>query len=155
MRNVCGECARYRLMPNCENICDKPGNVVPFLAQKECFETKEEMEESKKTKVCKVCGKELPIEMFRKNIKSEMFRKNIKSKDGYTDTCIECINVNIRAGFNKKKDAKQEKPKAEEAIRLEDTIKMVDAIKNTPDQALVNELRQRGYDVTCTKTILL
>lgn len=144
MSNVCGECARYRLMPNCENICDKTGKVVPFLAQKECFETKE-MEETR-TKVCKVCGKELPIDMFR---------KNNKSKDGYTDTCIDCINVKIRAGFNKKKDAKQEKPKAEEAIRLEDTIKMVDAIKNTPDQALVNELRQRGYDVTCTKTIAL
>lgn len=143
MSNICGECARYRLMPNCENICDKTGKVVPFLAQKECFETKEEMEENKKTKVCKVCGKELPIEMFR---------KNNKSKDGYTDTCIDCINVKIRAGFNKKKDAK---PKAEEPIRLEDTIKMVDAIHSVPDQALVNELRQRGYDVTCTKTIAL
>ena len=146
MRNVCGECARYRLMPNCENICDKTGKVVPFLAQKECFETKEiEMEESKKTKVCKVCGKELPIEMFR---------KNNKSKDGYTDTCFDCINVKIRAGFNKKKDA-QKKPKAEDPIRLEDTIKMVDAIKSISDQALVNELRQRGYDVTCTKIITL
>ena len=146
MRNVCGECARYRLMPNYENICNKTGKVVPFLAQKECFETKEiEMEESKKTKVCKVCGKELPIEMFR---------KNTKSKDGYTDTCIECINVNIRAGFNKRKDA-QETPKSEEPIKLEDTIKMVDAINSVPDQALVNELRQRGYDVTCTKIITL
>ena len=145
MRNVCGECARYRLMPNCENICDKTGKVVPFMAQKECFETKEIEMEEKRTKVCKVCGKELPIEMFR---------KNIKSKDGYTDTCIDCINVKIRAGFNKEKDV-QEKPKAEEPMRLEDTIKMVDAIKNTPYQALVNELRQRGYDVTCTKTIAL
>ena len=97
MRNVCGECARYRLMPNSENICDKTGKVVPFLAQKECFETKEKEMEEKRTKVCKVCGKELPIDMFR---------KNIKSKDGYTDTCFDCINVKIRAGFNKKKDAK-------------------------------------------------
>lgn len=104
MSNICGECARYRMMPYCENICDKTGKVVPFLAQKECFETKEiEMEESKKTKVCKVCGKELPIEMFR---------KNNKSKDGYTDTCFDCINVKIRAGFNKKKDA-QKKTKTE------------------------------------------
>ena len=133
-------------MPNCENMCDKTGKVVPFLAQKECFETKEIEMEEKRTKVCKVCGKELPIEMFR---------KNTKSKDGYTDTCIDCINVNIRAAFNKKKDAKQEKPKAEEPMRLEDTIKIVDAIKNTPDQALVNELRERGWEVKCTKTISL
>ena len=104
------------------------------------------MEESKKTKVCKVCGKELPIEMFR---------KNNKSKDGYTDTCIDCINVKIRAGFNKKKDAVIAEPKKDEPIRLEDTIKMVDAIHSVPDQALVNELRQRGYDVTCIKTIAL
>ena len=145
MRNVCGECARYRLKPNQENICDKTGKVVPFLAQKECFEPKEIEMEEKRTKVCKVCGKELPIEMFR---------KNTKSKDGYTDTCIDCINVKIRAGFNKKKDV-QEKPKSEEPIRLEDTIKMVDAIKNIPGQILVNELRQRGYDVNCTKTIAL
>lgn len=145
MRNVCGECARYRRMPNYENICDKTGKVVPFLAQKDCFEIKDIEMEEKRTKVCKVCGKELPIEMFR---------KNIKSKDGYTDTCIECINVNIRAGFNKKKDV-QVKPKSEEPIKLEDTIKMVDPIDNIPDQALVNELRQRGYDVTCTKIITL
>lgn len=145
MRNVCGECARYRLMPNYENICDKTGKVVPFLAQKECFETKDIEMEEKRTKVCKVCGKELPIEMFR---------KNNKSKDGYTDTCFDCINVKIRAGFNKKKDA-QKKPKSEEPIKLEDTIKMVDAINSVPDQALVNELRQRGYDVTCTKIITL
>ena len=145
MSNVCGECARYRLMPNCENICDKTGKVVPFLAQKECFEPKEIEMEEKRTKVCKVCGKELPIEMFR---------KNNKSKDGYTDTCFDCINVKIRAGFNKRKDA-QKKPKSEDPIRLEDTIKMVDAIDNIPDQALVNELRQRGYDVICTKTIAL
>lgn len=145
MRNVCGECARYRLKPNQENICDKTGKVVPFLAQKECFEPKEIEMEEKRTKVCKVCGKELPIEMFR---------KNNKSKDGYTDTCFDCINVKIRAGFNKKKDA-QKKPKSEEPIRLEDTIKMVDAINSVPDQALVNELRQRGYDVTCTKIIAL
>ena len=145
MSNVCGECARYRLMPNCENICDKTGKVVPFLAQKECFEPKEIEMEEKRTKVCKVCGKELPIEMFR---------KNNKSKDGYTDTCFDCINVKIRAGFNKRKDA-QKKQKSEDPIRLEDTIKMVDAIDNIPDQALVNELRQRGYDVICTKTIAL
>lgn len=132
-------------MPNCENICDKTGKVVPFLAQKEYFETKEKEMEEKRTKVCKVCGKELPIEMFR---------KNNKSKDGYTDTCFDCINVKIRAGFNKKKDA-HKKPKSEEPIRLEDTIKMVDPIDNIPDQALVNELRQRGYDVTCTKIIAL
>lgn len=145
MSNICGECARYRMMPYCENICDKTGKVVPFLAQKECFETKDIEMEEKRTKVCKVCGKELPIEMFR---------KNTKSKDGYTDTCFDCINVKIRAGFNKRKDA-QETPKAEEPIRLEDTIKMVDAINSVPDQALVNELRQRGYDVTCTKIITL
>ena len=145
MRNVCGECARYRLKPNQENICDKTGKVVPFLAQKECFEPKEIEMEEKRTKVCKVCGKELPIEMFR---------KNIKSKDGYTDTCIDCINVNIRAGFNKKQDV-QVQPQAEEPIRLEETNKMVDAIRNTRDEALVKELRQRGYDVTCTKTIAL
>lgn len=132
-------------MPNCENICDKTGKVVPFLAQKECFEPKEIEMEEKRTKVCKVCGKELPIDMFR---------KNNKSKDGYTDTCFDCINVKIRAGFNKKKDA-QKKPKAEEPIRLEDTIDMVDVINNLPDQALVNELRQRGYEVTCIKTIAL
>mgnify|MGYP001775737355 CR=1 FL=1 len=145
MRNVCGECARYRQMPNCENICDKTGKVVPFLAQRECFETKEIEMEEKRTKVCKICGKELPIEMFR---------KNIKSKDGYTDTCIECINVNIRAGFNKKKDV-QVKPNSAAPIRSEDTTPMVDDIPHLPDQAPLNALRQRGYDVTCTKTIAL
>lgn len=94
MSQVCGDCARYRKMPFCEDICILTGKIVPYLAQRECFVAKVEQDTNLlnqdtnkmaenaniKTKVCKVCGKELPIDQFR---------PNPKCKDGHLDTCYE------------------------------------------------------------------
>ena len=48
------------------------------------------------TKVCKKCGRELPVEAFN---------KKAKSKDGLQDMCRECHKEYNRANWHKKKEA--------------------------------------------------
>ena len=52
------------------------------------------MEESVKTKVCKKCGRELPITEFALN-------KNLK--DGHVGRCKDCINAYQRQRYARKK----------------------------------------------------
>ena len=141
MSQVCGDCARYRKMPFCEDICILTGKIVPYLAQRECFVAKVEqdtnllnqdtnkMAENANTKVCKVCGKELPIDQFR---------PNPKCKDGHLDTCYECLNNKIKE-TNKKKEE----------------VDVTKELHLYADEELVAELRERGWEVKCTKTISL
>lgn len=151
MSQVCGDCARYRKMPFCEDICILTGKVVPYLAQRECFVAKVEqdtkkltqdnnkMAENANTKVCKVCGKELPIDQFR---------PNPKCKDGHLDTCYECLNNKIKETNKRKEDELVEKIFGKEA----DVTKELHLYA---DEELVQELRERGWEVKCTKTISL
>lgn len=153
MSQVCGDCARYRKMPFCEDICILTGKIVPYLAQRECFVAKVEQDTNLlnqdtnkmaenaniKTKVCKVCGKELPIDQFR---------PNPKCKDGHLDTCYECLNNKIKETNKKKEDELVEKIFGKEA----DVTKELHLYA---DEELVQELRERGWEVKCTKTISL
>ncbi len=82
-----------------------------------------------KTKVCKVCGKELPIDQFR---------PNPKCKDGHLDTCYECLNNKIKE-TNKRKEE----------------VDVTKELHLYADEELVQELRERGWEVKCTKTISL
>ena len=128
-------------MPFCEDICILTGKIVPYLAQRECFVAKVEqdtnllnqdtnkMAENANTKVCKVCGKELPIDQFR---------PNPKCKDGHLDTCYECLNNKIKE-TNKKKEE----------------VDVTKELHLYAEEELVQELRERGWEVTCTKTISL
>lgn len=141
MSQVCGDCARYRKMPFCEDICILTGKIVPYLAQRECFVAKVEqdtnllnqntnkMAENANTKVCKVCGKELPIDQFR---------PNPKCKDGHLDTCYECLNNKIKE-TNKRKEE----------------VDVTKELHLYADEELVQELRERGWEVKCTKVISL
>ena len=52
------------------------------------------MEESAKTKVCKKCGRELPITEFALN-------KNLK--DGHVGQCKDCFNAYQRENYARKK----------------------------------------------------
>lgn len=163
MSQVCGDCARYRKMPFCEDICILTGKVVPYLAQKECFVAKVEqdtkkltqdnnkMAENANTKVCKVCGKELPIDQFR---------PNPKCKDGHLDTCYECLNKRIKETTKRKEDKVLEnicdKEKVEQADRdFPPTQDKYDRLQEYTAQELVDRLRFLGWDVTCTRTIKL
>lgn len=140
-------------MPFCEDICILTGKIVPYLAQRECFVAKVEQDTNLlnqdtnkmaenaniKTKVCKVCGKELPIDQFR---------PNPKCKDGHLDTCYECLNNKIKETNKRKEDELVEKIFGKEA----DVTKELHLYA---DEELVQELRERGWEVKCTKTISL
>lgn len=140
-------------MPFCEDICILTGKIVPYLAQRECFVAKVEQDTNLlnqdtnkmaenaniKTKVCKVCGKELPIDQFR---------PNPKCKDGHLDTCYECLNNKIKETNKKKENELVEKIFGKEA----DVTKELHLYA---DEELVQELRERGWEVKCTKTISL
>lgn len=139
-------------MPFCEDICILTGKIVPYLAQRECFVAKVEqdtnllnqdtnkMAENANTKVCKVCGKELPIDQFR---------PNPKCKDGHLDTCYECLNNKIKE-TNKKKESVEKADKGFPVIQDK-----YDRLQEYTAQELVDHLRFMGWEVTCTKVIKL
>lgn len=74
------------------------------------------------TKVCKCCGRELPIEMFN---------KHKKNSDGLQTYCKECQRQKNTENYNRK-------VKTSENSELS---------KFTPRE-LINELRKRGYKGT-------
>lgn len=142
-------------MPFCEDICILTGKVVPYLAQKECFVAKVEqdtkkltqdnnkMAENANTKVCKVCGKELPIDQFR---------PNHKSPDGHLNTCKECMG-------QIQKKAYQNSLKKGESCNIDkafpETQDKFDRLQEYTPQELVDHLRFQGWDVTCRRVVEL
>lgn len=76
------------------------------------------------TKLCKCCGRELPIEMFN---------KHKRNSDGLQIYCKDCQKQKNQLSINKRKL---------EVINSE-------LAKYTPRE-LINELRRRGYKGTLT-----
>ena len=143
--DCCGHCDRYLVRPFGENICTRTGKVVGYLWVKDCFSghrsatiEKKEMEEEKKTKVCRTCGRELPLSMFG---------KQIHSSDGYRHDCRECCSKKMKERLDKVGTAPV-------AVPMEVVVDE-NPLKNFASKELVEELRARGYDVTCRKTIEL
>lgn len=115
------------------------------------------------TKVCPKCGRELP---------AEAFNKKARSKDGLQDYCRECNSAANKA-YHAKKMAQKGKKTALDVKLPEKVIKAVkeadhtldnlaveqgiahDALQYFNDVNLVQELRRRGYDVICKKTVEL
>ena len=165
MSQVCGECARYRKMPFCEDICILTGKIVPYLAQRECFMAKVEQDTDLlnqdtnkmtentniKTKVCKDCGRELPIDEFQ---------RQAKSKDGYMHICRECKQKRVNVSIGKKENELLKKTFGKEEVKQADkgflvTQDKYDRLQEYTAQELVDHLRFQGWEVTCTKTIKL
>ena len=173
---VCGGCAFYRKGGYCEA---RRKDVGPLWEACNHYTTNEtpkpqdtlEKTETPTTKVCKRCGRELPLEAFG---------KTVRSKDGYQSNCRECQAELVRQGWEKRRaegkahPAPMQKKKASDEVReCVDRIMAKDeakerqrvqrkaerianpALAEFPDHDLVNELRRRGYDVTCKKTIEL
>lgn len=171
----CGNCMNSRTTTAGDFICSKNGRPASYLAVKDCYEevasnAKELTIETKKmentstpqTKVCKKCGRELTIDHFA---------RQAKSSDGYLHICRDCKGESMRAAFAKKAEelVKDGARKAEK--KLEDdgllskkpTFKSFDTppaledvtLADIADAVLVNELRGRGWEVTCSKRIEL
>ncbi len=88
------------------------------------------------TKVCKTCGRELPVSAFG---------KHPKTKDGLQPVCSECKSKAMKGRklgpYKTKEAAPKEEPK---------TLK---GLQQFEAQQLVDELRARGYQVSCTKQV--
>lgn len=130
-------------MRRLEPLCTKTGRATGFLQEKDCFEPNPmttKMEEVKKaqTKVCKECGRELPVEMFG---------RHAKTKDGLQPLCKDCRSRKTKIGFAKKSLTPEV---AEKLGALEETVngylkKEQAALAAFTDAELCNELAHRGW----------
>lgn len=84
------------------------------------------------TRVCKVCGRELPSEEF------------IKNAWGVTNVCKDCHHERVKEGVQKRKKMKQQAVDAVNArnLRLQDF---------TPRELMLR-LKELGYEGTLTYT---
>ena len=90
------------------------------------------------TKVCKHCGRELPLSDFY---------TNSKAKDGYATYCKVCSNAISVECARKRRARKKEEAKENERIEFEKKYKIYtdkELAKFTPRQ-LILELKARGY----------
>lgn len=172
-QRVCGDCAHYRAGEHCEHRRADVGYLWEACAHftTETPKPQDTMEktETPTTKVCKRCGRELPLEAFG---------KTVRSKDGYQSNCRECQAELVRQGWEKRRaegkahpaPMRKKKPAPGELATPEmrknaniintkaapiEMTSWCPSIMEIPDHDLVNELRRRGYDVKCSKTIEL
>ena len=134
--NTCGECIHFR--PDRFNgfVCTKTGRPAGLLQSKDCFtpkDTKMDTKEIKKTddtnptdtetktKVCKRCGRELPLHEFG---------RHARTADGLQVYCRECS----KQAMMRTRRAKVEKDKERATYGL--------ASFSTED--IIKELRRRG-----------
>ena len=129
--NTCGDCIHFKADRFSQFVCSKTGRPAGLLQSKKCFtpkDTKMDTKETKttdteqvKTKVCKRCGKELPLHEFG---------RHARTADGLQVYCRECS----KQAMMRTRRAKVEKDKERATCGL--------ASFSTED--IVNELRRRG-----------
>lgn len=151
---TCASCDHYirgRLEMNCSAGGGSMGSTGPLRAACPKYEPKNTDTTMEKTtpttKVCKRCGRELPLEAFG---------KTVRSKDGYQSNCRECQAELVRQGWEKRRaEGKAHPAPMRKKAPKETPVAANPALAELPDHDLVNELRRRGYDVKCSKTIEL
>ena len=149
---TCASCDHYirgRLEMNCSAGGGSMGSTGPLRAACPKYEPKNTdttMEKATpQTKVCKKCGRELP---------RDQFNKHSRSRDGIQPYCKECQAAMSKAGWDKRHAEgtagwKSKKAPADPVAGPERDIRIYN------DVDLAQELRRRGYDVKCTKTVEL
>lgn len=91
------------------------------------------------TKVCKKCGRELPIDSFYEN-------KSLKG--GHDNCCKECKNAYSKEWQKKNREKKKLQAKENERIEFEKKYKIYtnrELAKFTPRELML-ELKARGYE---------
>ena len=124
MKN-CGNCKNY-IQGKAQ--CGLTNKEVGFLDVKTCYEAPDKTEP--KTKVCKRCGRELPLHEFG---------KHARTADGLQVYCRECAKESVR----KTRAVKFEKAVLKEKI----------AISAFADQDLLDELKRRGFSGNLKRTV--
>ena len=91
-----------------------------------------------KTKVCKKCGRELPL--------SEFYKKS-NSRDGLQSNCKECSNKMSSEYAKKSRERKKARMVEEERIEFEKKYKIYTCKELAPftPRELMLELKARGY----------
>ena len=140
---VCGGCAHYRAGGYCAEHRKDVGYLWTACIADFTTETPKPQDTMEKTthttKVCKKCGRELP---------AEAFNRHAKSRDGLQPYCRECQSETAKAGAAKAGRPKKAQPAPAPTCPNP-------SVKEIPDHDLAQELRRRGYDVKCSKTIEL
>lgn len=160
---TCADCTHYAGNGKCRK--NKKGTTSPMKVADEltCFQAAEPekpvLPEEKKpeTKVCKGCGRELPLDAFWRNrqgptgyCKDCMKEKHAKAAAKREQKYKENEERILRQVFGEQADSLAEAKKAfDEEL---DRVAPVKSIKSFSDDELVEELRGRGYTGTLTKT---
>lgn len=142
MTHYCADCTYYAAGGRCRNH-DVRKDTVGFL-QPACplFTEKTiqpKMETTPTTKVCKVCGRELPLDRFQVS--------------GFTkqpiNTCKECMGARKKA---KKDGIEKKKPTVTHPFFPAKETPSPIPLEYYTDADLAAELRRRGYTGTLTKS---
>lgn len=134
LQSTCKECAR--LAWNNWNKTQKK------LTKKKDEDMENTVTIAEGMKLCRKCGQVLPMEAF--GIRA-------KAKDGKQSWCKACTNkATSRAKTNR---TRKTTPTTQTEPVKEKTAPQPNPLRKMTDQALVIELRARGWDVSCTRTI--
>lgn len=157
--HTCGDCQFYlrgRLTQNCAHVsggCTGPLRPAckKFQPKNNLNHTTMEDRTTPTTKVCKTCGRELPVEAFG---------KHARTADGLQPVCRECQRTARKGVPLGPRKRRTDDPVMTEVGPVRIVVTEPEAVANPsvaeiPDQDLVKELRRRGYDVTAKKTIEL
>ena len=137
---ICGRC---EYMSPADGACRLPssGRQVVAYFQEACkarnTQKRNDMEETKNTKVCKVCGQEKPLEEF------------IKNRWGYTVYCKDCIKAKKEG--KAPKAPKQEKTPVEiinEMKEHNEQLRIAANLSGVATPILMDELKRRGWTGT-------
>lgn len=160
---TCLDCPMYQTGGYCRHLKKDVGALQPVcdyaLTINDKFNPEDKTDilpETPQTKLCKKCGKELPLEAFGK-------KKG--TKDGLQNWCKPCTTKQILDARHRKKAAQNE-PKEKPAKSTQPVIQPkpepirepifnpVTAVLEIPDYLLAGELRRRGWDVKATRTTI-
>lgn len=142
---VCLDCPSYQKGGYCPHKRKEVSALDPAcdhaLTMNDKFNPEKEntMTQIRTMKHCNKCGQDLPIEAFG---------KKKSNKDGLQSWCRTCTNKAVLDARAKKalKDASASVAQTKE-------VKTV-VVRETPtDEQMVNILRERGWEVTCKRTI--
>ena len=148
---TCADCTHYAGNGKCRK--NKKGTTSPMKVADElsCFQAAEPekpvLPEEKKpeTKVCKGCGRELPLSSFSRN------------RSGIVGFCNDCMAAKRKATAerNKAHDDAPIIPKQTAESYEELQPDLLGLLQLASDDELVQELRRRGYSGTMTKSVTL
>lgn len=136
--NNCGSCTHFTETRSGDYICSRTGKPAGYLQVKQCHKPRNTMEQGNntpKTKICKRCGRELPVSEFG---------HHARSKDGLQPYCRECRSAQFkeaRGGVRHKKETPLVYDKRD--------------LADIPDDGLLDELRRRGYEGKITKKVTI